>query len=146
MLEVRNIRVTYGAAPAVMDASLAVEAGAMRQLRAELMTALLAGLGLLPAALSTGIGAETQRPLAVVVIGGLVSATVLTLLVLPVLYTMLLPEEAGEVVRRSKLVSLFRRRARPEPVAALTQPAARGSGPGHGTSRPLRRHPGHPPG
>src|SRR5437899_4610486 len=51
--------------------ALAVEAGAMRRLRAVLMTALLAGLGLLPAALSTGIGAETQRPLAVVVIGGL---------------------------------------------------------------------------
>jgi heavy metal efflux system protein len=50
------------------------------------MTSLLAMLGLLPMALSRGIGAETQRPLAVVVIGGLVSATVLTLIVLPVLY------------------------------------------------------------
>jgi hypothetical protein len=68
----------------------AVEAGSLRRLRAVLMTALLAALGLLPAALSTEIGSETQRPLAVVVIGGLVSATVLTLLVLPVLYTMLL--------------------------------------------------------
>jgi cobalt-zinc-cadmium resistance protein CzcA len=63
----------------------AVEAGAVSRLRAVLMTALLASLGLLPAALSTEIGSETQRPLAVVVIGGLVSATVLTLLVLPVL-------------------------------------------------------------
>jgi cobalt-zinc-cadmium resistance protein CzcA len=87
---------------------LAVEAGAIRRLRAVLMTALLAGLGLLPAALSTGIGSETQRPLAVVVIGGLVSATLLTLLVLPVLYTLVLPEEAGEATRRSKLVSLLR--------------------------------------
>ena len=50
------------------------------------MTALLAALGLLPMALSHDIGAETQRPLAVVVIGGLVSATLLTLLVLPALY------------------------------------------------------------
>jgi cobalt-zinc-cadmium resistance protein CzcA len=50
------------------------------------MTALLAALGLLPMAISTDIGAETQRPLAVVVIGGLFTATLLTLLVLPVLY------------------------------------------------------------
>src|SRR5207247_7776 len=52
----------------------AVEAGATRRLRAVLMTALLAALGLLPAALSTQIGSETQRPLAVVLIGGLVAA------------------------------------------------------------------------
>ena len=50
------------------------------------MTAMLAMLGLLPMALSTGIGSETQRPLALVVIGGLVSATLLTLIVLPILY------------------------------------------------------------
>jgi len=75
-----------------MRLTAAVETGATRRLRAVLMTALLAALGLLPAALSTGMGSETQRPLAVVVIGGLVSATLLTLLVLPVLYTLLLPE------------------------------------------------------
>jgi cobalt-zinc-cadmium resistance protein CzcA len=73
----------------------AVEAGATGRLRAVLMTALLAALGLLPAALSTEIGSETQRPLAVVVIGGLVSATILTVLVLPVLYTLVLPERAA---------------------------------------------------
>ena len=56
------------------------------RLRTVLMTALLAMLGLLPMALSHGIGSETQRPLAVVVIGGLVSATLLTLFVLPTLY------------------------------------------------------------
>ena len=81
----------------------AVEEGAIRRLRAVLMTALLAALGLLPAALSTEIGSETQRPLAVVVIGGLVSATLLTLLVLPVLYTMLLPERAAVAVPRRAL-------------------------------------------
>jgi cobalt-zinc-cadmium resistance protein CzcA len=53
------------------------------------MTALMAGLGLLPAALSTGIGSETQKPLAVVVIGGLISATVLTLIVMPAIYQIL---------------------------------------------------------
>jgi cobalt-zinc-cadmium resistance protein CzcA len=71
----------------------AVERGAMGRLRAVVMTALLAALGLLPAALSTAIGSETQRPLAVVVIGGLVSATLLTLLVLPVLYAMVMRRE-----------------------------------------------------
>ena len=64
----------------------AVSQGSLTRLRTVLMTALLAMLGLLPMALSHAIGAETQRPLAVVVIGGLVSATVLTLLVLPTLY------------------------------------------------------------
>jgi heavy metal efflux system protein len=64
----------------------AVSDGAMTRLRTVMMTALLASLGLLPMALSHGIGAETQRPLAVVVIGGLVTATLLVLFVLPVLY------------------------------------------------------------
>ena len=64
----------------------AVSDGAMTRLRTVMMTALLASLGLLPMALSTGIGAETQKPLAVVVIGGLVTATLLVLFVLPVLY------------------------------------------------------------
>ncbi|HXI35445.1 MAG TPA: efflux RND transporter permease subunit, partial [Burkholderiales bacterium] len=67
----------------------AVKSGATMRLRTVLMTALLAALGLLPMALSHGIGAETQKPLAVVVIGGLVSATLLVLYVLPVLYVML---------------------------------------------------------
>jgi cobalt-zinc-cadmium resistance protein CzcA len=64
----------------------AVKEGSLSRLRTVLMTALLAALGLLPMAISTDIGAETQRPLAVVVIGGLFTATLLTLLVLPVLY------------------------------------------------------------
>ena len=64
----------------------AVTLGSATRLRTVLMTALLAMLGLLPMALSHGIGSETQRPLAIVIIGGLVSATPLTLLVLPTLY------------------------------------------------------------
>lgn len=67
----------------------AVTTGAMQRLRTVLMTAMLAALGLLPMALSKAIGSETQRPLAIVVIGGLVTATLLTLIVLPVLYAML---------------------------------------------------------
>ncbi|RYX93743.1 MAG: efflux RND transporter permease subunit [Comamonadaceae bacterium] len=64
----------------------AVKLGSMQRLRTVLMTALLAALGLLPMALSHDIGSETQRPLAIVVIGGLITATLLTLVVLPVLY------------------------------------------------------------
>ncbi len=64
----------------------AVQRGALVRLRTVLMTALLAMLGLLPMALSHAIGSETQRPLAVVVIGGLITATLLTLVVLPVFY------------------------------------------------------------
>jgi cobalt-zinc-cadmium resistance protein CzcA len=64
----------------------AARLGSMQRLRTVLMTAMLAALGLLPMALSHDIGSETQRPLAIVVIGGLVTATLLTLVVLPVLY------------------------------------------------------------
>ena len=60
--------------------------GALVRLRTVLMAALLAMLGLLPMALSHGIGSEVQKPLAVVIIGGLISATALTLIVLPTLY------------------------------------------------------------
>ena len=64
----------------------AVREGSIARLRTVLMTALLAALGLLPMALSHDIGSETQRPLAIVVIGGLFTATLLTLVVLPALY------------------------------------------------------------
>jgi cobalt-zinc-cadmium resistance protein CzcA len=60
--------------------------GALIRLRPVLMTALVASLGFVPMALNTGIGAEVQRPLATVVIGGIISSTLLTLVVLPVLY------------------------------------------------------------
>lgn len=69
-----------------MSAYDAVVEGSFTRLRTVLMTALLAMFGLLPMALSHGIGAETQRPLALVVIGGLISATMLTLFVLPTLW------------------------------------------------------------
>ena len=58
----------------------------MQRLRTVLMTAMLAALCLLPMALSHDIGSETQRPLAIVIIGGLITATLLTLVVLPALY------------------------------------------------------------
>jgi cobalt-zinc-cadmium resistance protein CzcA len=69
----------------------AIEEAALTRLRPVLMTALVASLGFVPMALSTGVGAEVQRPLATVVIGGVISSTLLTLLVLPVLYDLIEP-------------------------------------------------------
>lgn len=71
-----------------LDVNAAIREGAMLRLRPILMVALVAALGFLPMALNTGTGAEVQRPLATVVIGGIISATLLTLLVLPGLYRM----------------------------------------------------------
>ena len=75
----------------------AVREGSLARLRTVLMTALLAALGLLPMALSHDIGAETQRPLAIVVIGGLFTATLLTLVVLPALYVAWFSEKSVEL-------------------------------------------------
>lgn len=71
--------------------------GARTRLRPVLMTALVAGMGFIPMALSTGAGAEIQRPLATVVIGGLISATLLTLYVLPTLYIWFERKDVGHV-------------------------------------------------
>ncbi|MBC9882316.1 CusA/CzcA family heavy metal efflux RND transporter [Bradyrhizobium sp. INPA01-394B] len=71
----------------------AVREGALTRLRPVLMTALVASLGFVPMAIATGAGAEVQRPLATVVIGGIISSTILTLLVLPALYAMFRREE-----------------------------------------------------
>jgi cobalt-zinc-cadmium resistance protein CzcA len=68
------------------DPLAAIRDGALTRLRPVLMTALVASLGFVPMALAIGPGAEVQRPLATVVIGGLISATALTLVVLPALY------------------------------------------------------------
>ncbi|SDK61231.1 cobalt-zinc-cadmium resistance protein CzcA [Catalinimonas alkaloidigena] len=84
-----------------------VRQGALVRLRPVLMTAAVASLGFLPMALSTTAGGEVQRPLATVVIGGLVTATLLTLLVLPVLYSWV--EEGGlsQAFRRKKGLAVF---------------------------------------
>jgi cobalt-zinc-cadmium resistance protein CzcA len=74
----------------------AVVEAAERRLRPVLMTALVASLGFVPMALNTGMGAEVQRPLATVVIGGVISSTLLTLLVLPVLYVLFASEGMRE--------------------------------------------------
>ncbi|MFC4253913.1 CusA/CzcA family heavy metal efflux RND transporter [Altererythrobacter xixiisoli] len=69
-----------------MERALAAREGALTRLRPVVMTALVASLGFVPMALATGAGAEVQKPLATVVIGGLITATLLTLFVLPTLY------------------------------------------------------------
>jgi cobalt-zinc-cadmium resistance protein CzcA len=74
----------------------AVTSGALLRLRPVLMTALVALLGLIPLAFSSGIGSEVQRPLAIVVIGGLVTSTLLTLVLLPVLYRWLEGQSDGD--------------------------------------------------
>jgi heavy metal efflux system protein len=74
-----------------------VTSGALLRLRPVLMTALVALLGLVPLAFAQGIGSEVQRPLAIVVIGGLVSSTLLTLIMLPVLYRWLEGSSPGSM-------------------------------------------------
>ncbi|MGQ3085112.1 CusA/CzcA family heavy metal efflux RND transporter [Hydrogenophaga sp. ANAO-22] len=74
----------------------AIFEGALTRLRPVLMTALVASLGFVPMAIATGTGAEVQRPLATVVIGGILSSTALTLLVLPVLYRLVYRREEDE--------------------------------------------------
>ena len=77
----------------------AIREGALTRLRPVLMTALVASLGFIPMAIATGTGAEVQRPLATVVIGGILSSTLLTLLVLPILYRLAhRPDEEEEDV------------------------------------------------
>jgi cobalt-zinc-cadmium resistance protein CzcA len=75
----------------------AVREGALTRLRPILMTALVASFGFIPMAIATGVGAEVQRPLATVVIGGVLSSTLLTLLVLPLLYNLLSQEKATKL-------------------------------------------------
>src|ERR1041385_8861694 len=67
-----------------MSLDQALKEGAISRVRPVVMTALMAIFGLLPAAISTGIGSETQKPLAIVIVGGLISATLLTLIIFPV--------------------------------------------------------------
>ncbi|MBS0356425.1 MAG: CusA/CzcA family heavy metal efflux RND transporter [Proteobacteria bacterium] len=74
----------------------AIREGALTRLRPVLMTALVASLGFVPMAIATGTGAEVQRPLATVVIGGILSSTALTLLVLPILYRLAHGKDADE--------------------------------------------------
>ena len=74
----------------------AIREGALTRLRPVLMTALVASLGFVPMALNVGIGSEVQRPLASVVIGGIVSSTILTLVVLPALYALVHAKKTSE--------------------------------------------------
>jgi cobalt-zinc-cadmium resistance protein CzcA len=90
-----------------LDRAAAIRHTCDTQLRPVLMTCIVAAVGLLPAAISTGIGSQVQRPLALVVVGGILLAPVLILLMLPV------------------LIDVFSRRAVPEDVAdTQSEPAA----------------------
>ncbi len=95
----------------------AIREGALTRLRPVLMTALVASLGFIPMALATGTGAEVQRPLATVVIGGILSSTALTLLVLPLLYRLAHGREAR---RTSASGNDAGTRLQPAPGAAVT--------------------------
>ena len=82
---------------------MAIREGSLTRLRPVLMTALVASLGFLPMALATGTGAEVQRPLATVVIGGILTATALTLVVLPALCQSVLRQQE---ISKSKVEGL----------------------------------------
>ncbi|QJD80363.1 efflux RND transporter permease subunit [Spirosoma rhododendri] len=84
----------------------AIREGVQSRVRPVVMTALMAAIGLLPAAVSTGIGSETQKPLAIVVIGGLITATILTLLVFPIIYRLFYRKDTKTI--------------EPEPAVALS--------------------------
>jgi heavy metal efflux system protein len=87
----------------------AVREGVISRVRPVVMTALMAMIGLLPAAISTGIGSETQKPLAIVVIGGLITSTILTLLILPSIYALTFKlihrSENRKLLKKTGLVS-----------------------------------------
>lgn len=84
-----------------LQADEAARVGGLRRLRPVLMTALVAGFGFIPVALSRGVGAEVQRPLATVVIGGLVTSTLLTLFMLPSLYAWLEGRRSDQAAARA---------------------------------------------
>ncbi len=92
-----------------MSLDTAIREGVRSRVRPVVMTALMAMIGLLPAAVSHGIGSETQKPLAVVVIGGLVTATILTLLILPSIYALVYKfmhrRENRRLLKKTGLVS-----------------------------------------
>ena len=86
----------------------AIREGVISRVRPVVMTALMAMIGLLPAAISHGIGSETQKPLAIVVIGGLITSTILTLLILPVIYALVFKlihrRENWRILKKTSLV------------------------------------------
>ena len=94
---------------AKMHLKEAIEQGVISRVRPVVMTAMMAAIGLLPAAVSTGIGSETQKPLAIVVIGGLVTSTILTLLILPIIYSkaynLMHKRENRKLLRKAGVIS-----------------------------------------
>ena len=95
MVESINQRILDGLA-----ISVAVFEGATSRLRPVLMTAITSALGLIPMLMSNGVGAEIQRPLASVIVGGLVTSTLLTLFVLPILFSWFSKAKIAQLTRR----------------------------------------------
>jgi heavy metal efflux system protein len=88
-----------------MNLDAAIREGALTRLRPVLMTALVASLGFVPMALNVGAGSEVQRPLASVVIGGIISSTILTLIVLPALYRLIHGREEHSVTNNEEAIA-----------------------------------------
>jgi cobalt-zinc-cadmium resistance protein CzcA len=86
-----------------MSLNEAIFEGALTRLRPVITTALVASLGFIPMAFNTGIGSEVQRPLALVVIGGIISSTILTLFVIPALYRILHKEKEAILTETATL-------------------------------------------
>lgn len=79
-----------------MNLTDSITKGVISRIRPVVMTALMAAIGLIPAAVSKGIGSETSKPLAIVVIGGLITATILTLLAFPIVFYVFYREKLPE--------------------------------------------------
>jgi cobalt-zinc-cadmium resistance protein CzcA len=80
-----------------MNLTDSIFSGVQSRIRPVVMTAMMAAIGLIPAAISTGIGSETSKPLAIVVIGGLITATILTLLVFPIIFSVFYKKNFSEL-------------------------------------------------
>jgi heavy metal efflux system protein len=113
------------------DVPTCVREGAMTRLRPVLMTALVASLGFVPMAIASGAGAEVQRPLATVVIGGILSSTFLTLVLLPTLYEWLerrskpkRDDETDSEIEEPATISTEEKRTEEKPVTAISSEAA----------------------
>jgi cobalt-zinc-cadmium resistance protein CzcA len=119
MVIVSTIRALLEKGYALRDA---VELAAEQRLRPVLMTAFVAALGFVPMALNTGLGAEVQRPLATVVIGGVISSTLLTLVVLPALY-LVVAKRVGKVRESANSGATQTAVVEPTPEGALERAA-----------------------
>jgi cobalt-zinc-cadmium resistance protein CzcA len=95
------------------ESNSAILRGALERVRPVLMTALVASLGFVPMAIATGTGAEVQRPLATVVIGGVITSTALTLFILPAICSLVLRQRRGRQRTGGSAIAALTNGARP---------------------------------